>query len=128
MKTIHCAVATLVLLGSAFAAEHFTKHGTLVSIVLQGTSSVADNYPGAQPGRVPPGPVTYSYEITVQQGCIEYKGLYDSYKRDFAKEFKANEKVEVVASKRLLNVQAGGNSLRMSLASRRVIANCNSGE
>jgi hypothetical protein len=126
MKCIVRMIAVLVLLGAAFAAERPMEKGTLVSVVLHDTSSLADNYPDAQPGRVPPGPITYTYEFTIRQGCVEYHGLFDSYHKRFVEDFKPGEQVGVRSTKRLLYVQAHGQSetLRMSLSSRHEIANC----
>lgn len=126
MKLISFTVMFLALLGAASAAKRPMEKGTLVSVVLHGTSSLADNFPDAQPGRVPPGPVTYTYEFTVRQGCVEYGGLYDSYRKKFAEELKPGEEVGVRATKRLLYVTVHGQSetLRMSLSSHREVANC----
>ena len=130
MKLIGCTVLIFTLLGAASAARHPAPKATLISVTLHDTSSLADNYPDAQPGRVPPGPVTYTYEFKVRQGCTEYTGLYDSYRRKFADQFKAGENVEARATKRLLYVTVPGEAetLRMALSSHHEVANCVPGQ
>ncbi|PSH04717.1 MAG: hypothetical protein CXZ00_04890 [Acidobacteria bacterium] len=125
MRFLTCTLAVLVLVGAAFAAVKPAEKATLISVTLSETSSPADKYPDAQPGRVAYGPVTYTYEFKVRQGCMEYTGLYDSYNRKFAGRFHPGEDVELRATKRLLYLTIHGQeTLRMSLASHHQVADC----
>jgi hypothetical protein len=130
MKPIACMIVVFALSGAAFAVKHPAKKGTLISVGLHETSSLADNYPDAQPGRVPPGPITYTYEFTVRQGCMEYTGQYDSFRKKFADQFKPGESVEVRATKRLLyvTVHSEEETLRMPFTSHHAVANCTPGK
>lgn len=126
LKLIACTVVVLSLLGAASAAKHPAEKATLVSVALHGTSSLADNYPDAQPGRVPPGPITYTYEFTIRQGCVEYSGLYDSYRKNFADQFHAGDSVAMRVTKRLLyvTIPSQEETLSMAISSHRAVADC----